>query len=72
MSFKEPFRFDETRIAASAVLVAAICGSHRTQGGIITFGSGLNAFDMEFVTIGSSGNPNDTTGSPVLAVIRLL
>ena len=29
-----------------------------------TFGSGDNAFSMEFVTIGSPGNAADTTGSP--------
>jgi formylglycine-generating enzyme required for sulfatase activity len=29
-----------------------------------TFGSGANAFSMEFVTIGNSGNAADTTGIP--------
>ncbi|TWU28367.1 SUMF1/EgtB/PvdO family nonheme iron enzyme [Bythopirellula polymerisocia] len=29
-----------------------------------TFGSGLNTFDIEFVTIGNPGNTADTTGSP--------
>jgi formylglycine-generating enzyme required for sulfatase activity len=29
-----------------------------------TFGSGANAFTMEFVTIGNPGNAADTTGSP--------
>jgi hypothetical protein len=29
-----------------------------------TFGSGDNAFEIEFVTIGSPGNPPDTTGDP--------
>ena len=28
------------------------------------FGSGANAFDIEFVTIGNPGNPADTTGAP--------
>ena len=32
--------------------------------GIVTFGSGLNQFTMEFVTIGSPGNAPDTTGVP--------
>ena len=67
MSSKSLLVSMKTRIAASSVLLAAMWCSERTQGGIITFGSGLNAFDMEFVAIGSSGNPNDTTGSPVLA-----
>jgi hypothetical protein len=29
-----------------------------------TFGSGVNTFDIEFVTIGNPGNPADTTGNP--------
>ena len=29
-----------------------------------TFGSGSNTFDIEFVTIGNSGNAADTTGAP--------
>jgi sulfatase modifying factor 1 len=29
-----------------------------------TFGSGTNAFEIEFVTIGQPGNPADTTGDP--------
>jgi formylglycine-generating enzyme required for sulfatase activity len=34
------------------------------QGGTITFGSGGNTFNMEFVTIGNPGNTADTTGAP--------
>ena len=29
-----------------------------------TFGSGVNTFGIEFVTIGNPGNTADTTGSP--------
>ena len=29
-----------------------------------SFGSGANAFDIEFVPIGNSGNIADTTGTP--------
>ncbi len=29
-----------------------------------TFGSGVNSFTIDFVTIGSPGNPADTTGDP--------
>ena len=29
-----------------------------------SFGSGENAFDMEFVTVGVPGNSADTTGAP--------
>ena len=32
--------------------------------GVISFGSGANQFNMEFVTIGNAGNAADTTGSP--------
>jgi sulfatase modifying factor 1 len=32
--------------------------------GTITFGSGGNTFNMEFVTIGDAGNAADTTGAP--------
>jgi formylglycine-generating enzyme required for sulfatase activity len=32
--------------------------------GIVTFGSGANSFNMEFVTIGDAGNAADTTGNP--------
>jgi formylglycine-generating enzyme required for sulfatase activity len=33
-------------------------------GGIVTFGSGSNQFNMEFVTIGNPGNAPDSTGDP--------
>jgi hypothetical protein len=32
--------------------------------GVVTFGSGANQFNMEFVTIGNAGNAADTTGAP--------
>jgi formylglycine-generating enzyme required for sulfatase activity len=35
-----------------------------SQAGTITFGSGGNTFNMEFVTIGNAGNAADTTGLP--------
>lgn len=34
---------------------------------VITFGSGGNAFNMEFVAIGNPGNADDTTGNPTTA-----
>lgn len=46
---------------------AACCllaGSAQCQAGVVSFGSGANQFNMEFVTIGNPGNPADTTGSP--------
>ncbi|MFN6400667.1 MAG: formylglycine-generating enzyme family protein [Planctomycetota bacterium] len=35
-----------------------------TYAGMVTFGTGSNSFDMEFVPIGNPGNTNDTTGDP--------
>src|SRR5436190_13212222 len=32
-----------------------------------TFGSGTNSFSVDFVTIGSPGNPPDTVGTPFQA-----
>ncbi len=34
------------------------------QAGTVTFGSGSNQFNMEFVTIGNPGNAADTNGTP--------
>lgn len=31
----------------------------------VTFGSGANSFNMEFVSVGNPGNSPDTTGSPI-------
>ena len=38
--------------------------THSAKAGIVTFGSGVNSFDIEFVTIGSAGNAADTNGTP--------
>jgi hypothetical protein len=35
-----------------------------SQAGTVTFGSGGNTFNMDFVTIGNAGNAADTTGVP--------
>jgi formylglycine-generating enzyme required for sulfatase activity len=46
---------------------AACCllaGSAQGQAGVVSFGSGANQFNMEFVTIGNPGNAADTTGKP--------
>ena len=34
------------------------------QAAVVSFGSGANQFNMEFVTIGNPGNAADTTGAP--------
>jgi hypothetical protein len=36
----------------------------QSQAGIVTFGTGANQFQMEFVTIGNPGNAPDTKGIP--------
>jgi hypothetical protein len=50
-----------TNIAISVVAASAIL-SHRVFGD--TFGSGVNTFSIDFVTIGSPGNAADTHGAP--------
>ena len=42
------------------VLVASLLTSASSDAGTVTFGSGANAFNMEFVTIGNPGNAADT------------
>lgn len=34
------------------------------EAAVVSFGSGANSFQMEFVTIGNPGNAADTTGLP--------
>ena len=48
------------------VLIALILGYQTASAQLVVenFGSGANAFTMEFVTIGNPGNAADTTGSP--------
>ena len=43
---------------------AAACFCHTAEAGTISFGTGGNTFDMEFVEIGSPGNADDTMGNP--------
>jgi sulfatase modifying factor 1 len=51
-------------LAAVASLVMLVSGSTVATAGVVGFGSGANAFTMEFVPIGNPGNPTDTTGRP--------
>jgi hypothetical protein len=51
-----------TRVAL-ALMVAGTAYAP-SQAGTVTFGSGGNTFNMEFVTIGNAGNAADTTGVP--------
>lgn len=67
--FVDRYLFLEGRLVMKAILFAlavglmfGMCGS--IQAGTVTFGSGSNRFQMEFVTIGNPGNAADTTGDP--------
>ncbi|MFM9064990.1 MAG: SUMF1/EgtB/PvdO family nonheme iron enzyme [Pirellula sp.] len=52
------FHFVAAVSMAAAGMVSAV------QAAVVSFGSGGNTFNMEFVTIGNPGNVADTTGSP--------
>ena len=52
------------RLTFFTVIAALMLIANQAHAGIVTFGSGANSFNMEFVTIGDAGNAADTTGSP--------
>jgi len=52
------------RLILLAVVLVSLTDTSFAQGLLQTFGSGLNAFTMDFVTIGNPGNAADTTGDP--------
>jgi formylglycine-generating enzyme len=49
---------------AAGALAAVVGMAAPSHAGTVTFGSGANAFDMTFVTIGNPGNAADNTGAP--------
>jgi hypothetical protein len=51
-----------TRVALALMIAGTAYAP--SQAGTVTFGSGGNTFNMEFVTIGNAGNAADTTGIP--------
>ncbi|MFM2216579.1 MAG: hypothetical protein RL240_897, partial [Planctomycetota bacterium] len=51
-----------TRVAFALMIAATAYAP--SSAGVVTFGSGANQFNMEFVTIGNPGNAADTTGDP--------
>ena len=51
-----------TRVALALMVAGAAYAP--SQAGTITFGTGGNTFNMEFVTIGNPNNAADTTGAP--------
>ena len=56
-------RLSVLSVAAGALATVASMAAP-SFAGTVTFGTGSNQFQMEFVTIGNSGNAADTTGSP--------
>ena len=50
-------------VAAGALATVATMAAP-SFAGTVTFGTGSNQFQMEFVTIGNAGNAADTTGNP--------
>ena len=59
-----PFK---TWTAVLCVVISAMWLSERSVAGVISFGIGGDAFNMEFVAIGNADNADDTTGSPTPA-----
>ena len=53
-----------TKIHVSTALILILAGAGQAQSLLQTFGSGANAFNIDFVTIGNPGNAADTTGAP--------
>jgi formylglycine-generating enzyme required for sulfatase activity len=54
-----------TRLSIAAGVLATVASmAAPSEAGIVTFGSGGNQFNMDFVTIGNAGNAADTTGAP--------
>ena len=56
--------FSNMKIFVSLTILALGYQSASAGSLLETFGTGANAFTMEFVTIGNPGNAADTTGSP--------
>ena len=48
----------------TGLVICAIAASDSVSAGAVTFGTGANTFTMDFTTIGSPGNADDTTGDP--------
>ena len=48
----------------SIALGVVACLTATSQAGTVTFGTGSNEFQIEFVTIGNTGNAADNTGAP--------
>jgi len=53
-----------TCTVVTSLVITAISAGDSVHAEIISFGTGSNAFNMNFTTIGSPGNAADTTGNP--------
>jgi len=54
-----------TRLSVAACALATMAGMAATsQAAVVSFGTGSNQFQMEFVTIGNPNNAADSTGAP--------
>jgi len=54
-----------TRLSIAAGVLATVASMAAPSfAAVVSFGSGGNTFNMEFVTIGNAGNAADTTGAP--------
>ena len=62
LSWRSP-RMSVLSVAAGALATVASLAAP-SHAGVVTFGSGANQFNMEFVKIGNPGNAADTTGDP--------
>ncbi len=59
-------RWSRSRVlSVAAGALATVAGmAAPSYAAVVSFGSGGNTFNMEFVTIGNAGNAADTTGAP--------
>ncbi|MCE2809173.1 MAG: hypothetical protein LW850_02100, partial [Planctomycetaceae bacterium] len=51
-------------IRSIAGILVGMTTSLAVQAAVVSFGSGANQFNMDFVPIGNPGNAPDTTGNP--------
>ena len=56
--------FSKMRLILALILLALVYQTASATSLLETFGSGVNAFTMDFVTIGNPNNAADTTGTP--------
>ena len=58
-------KFSQLQVIVAAGALATVASlAAPSFAAVVSFGSGGNQFNMEFVTIGNAGNAADTTGVP--------